>query len=170
MIDGWRISCEIALGERHWTYWWQVYIGSYSGWLTSGNKPLPGLMLTQMGAAIWRHWAAMCIQFYFRRNLFMVRLFSNGCTRYMKTKYVTPCKQYKACVSFGWSTSMFLMSFRINLTGHDDVIKWKHFPRYWPFVKGIHRSMVGRLCQNSTHWARHNSIMLWYNFNQSHHR
>ena len=29
---------------------------------------------------------------------------------------------------------------------HDDVIKWKHFPRYWPFVRGIHRSPV-----NSTH-------------------
>ena len=25
---------------------------------------------------------------------------------------------------------------------HDDVIKWKHFPRYWPFVWGIHRSPV----------------------------
>ena len=24
--------------------------------------------------------------------------------------------------------------------GHDDVIKWKHSPRYWPFVRGIHRS------------------------------
>ena len=23
-------------------------------------------------------------------------------------------------------------------TLHDDVIKWKHFPRYWPFVRGIH--------------------------------
>ena len=23
---------------------------------------------------------------------------------------------------------------------HDDVIKWKDFPRYWPFVWGIHRS------------------------------
>ena len=23
---------------------------------------------------------------------------------------------------------------------HDDVMKWKHFPRYWPFVRGIHRS------------------------------
>ena len=23
---------------------------------------------------------------------------------------------------------------------HDDVIKWRHFPRYWPFVRGIHRS------------------------------
>ena len=22
---------------------------------------------------------------------------------------------------------------------YDDVIKWKHFPRYWPFVRGIHR-------------------------------
>ena len=35
---------------------------------------------------------------------------------------------------------------------HDDVIKWKHFPRYWPFVRGIHRSSV-----NSPHkgqWRR----------------
>ena len=23
---------------------------------------------------------------------------------------------------------------------HDDVIKWKHFPRHWPFVRVIHRS------------------------------
>ena len=25
---------------------------------------------------------------------------------------------------------------------HDDVIKWRHSPRYWPFVRGIHRSPV----------------------------
>ena len=25
---------------------------------------------------------------------------------------------------------------------HDDVIKWNHFPRYWPFVREIHRSLV----------------------------
>ena len=25
---------------------------------------------------------------------------------------------------------------------HDDVIKWKYFPHYWPFVRGIHRSPV----------------------------
>ena len=29
-----------------------------------------------------------------------------------------------------------------DLSLHDDVIKWKHFPRYWPFVRGIHRSPV----------------------------
>ena len=25
---------------------------------------------------------------------------------------------------------------------HEDVIKWKHFQRYWSFVRGIHRSPV----------------------------
>ena len=30
----------------------------------------------------------------------------------------------------------------IILGHHDDVIKWKYFPRYWPFVRGIHRSPV----------------------------
>ena len=25
---------------------------------------------------------------------------------------------------------------------HDDVIKWKHFPRYWPFMRGIRNSSV----------------------------
>ena len=29
-----------------------------------------------------------------------------------------------------------------SLSIHDDVIKWKHFPRYWPFVRGIPRSSV----------------------------
>ena len=27
---------------------------------------------------------------------------------------------------------------------HDDVIKWKHFPRYWPFMWGIHRFHKGQ--------------------------
>ena len=31
-----------------------------------------------------------------------------------------------------WSQELF----------HDDVIKWKHFPRNWPFVRGIHWSPV----------------------------
>ena len=29
-----------------------------------------------------------------------------------------------------------------NSSSHDDVIKWKHFPRNWPFVRWIHRSPV----------------------------
>ena len=30
---------------------------------------------------------------------------------------------------------------------HDDVIKWKHFPRYWPFV---FRNYTHWICQNMT--------------------
>ena len=29
-----------------------------------------------------------------------------------------------------------------NDSPHDDVIKWKHYPRYWPFVREFHRSPV----------------------------
>ena len=47
---------------------------------------------------------------------------------------------------------------------HDDAIKWKRFPRYWPFVRGIHRFPV-----NSPHkgqWRRALMISLicvWIN-------
>ena len=30
---------------------------------------------------------------------------------------------------------------------HDDVFKWKHFPHYWPFVRGIIWSMVDSPCK-----------------------
>ena len=47
---------------------------------------------------------------------------------------------------------------------HDDLIKWKHFRRYWPFVRGIHRSSV-----NSPHKGQWrgalmiSSICAWIN-------
>ena len=38
---------------------------------------------------------------------------------------------------------------------HDDVIKWKHFPRYWPFVRGIHRWPV-----NSPHRCQWRGVLM----------
>ena len=35
-------------------------------------------------------------------------------------------------------------------TTHDNVIKWRHFPRNWPFVRGIHRSPVN--CPHKGRW------------------
>ena len=32
------------------------------------------------------------------------------------------------------------MSYGISFV-HDDMVEWKHFPCYWPFVRGIHRSL-----------------------------
>ena len=36
--------------------------------------------------------------------------------------------------------AIFVMSHRRHNGKHDAVIKWKHFPPNWPFVRGIHRS------------------------------
>ena len=35
-----------------------------------------------------------------------------------------------------------LKFYAVGFQPHDDVIKWKRFPRYWSFVRGIHRSSV----------------------------
>ena len=36
---------------------------------------------------------------------------------------------------------------------HDDVTKWKHFPRCWPFVRGIHRWPVNSPHKGQWRWA-----------------
>ena len=42
------------------------------------------------------------------------------------------------------------------ISSHDDVTKWKHFPRYWPFVWGIHRSPV-----NSPHKGQRRGALMF---------
>ena len=50
---------------------------------------------------------------------------------------------FRVCFRCVWNL-IYLWHIQYNWTGytlaHDDVIKWKHFPRYWPFVREIHRS------------------------------
>ena len=62
------------------------------------------------------------------------------------------------------SRASFRMPLEIPHCTHDDVTKWKHFPRYWPFVRGFHWSPV-----NSPHkgqWRRavmFSLICVWIN-------
>ena len=47
---------------------------------------------------------------------------------------------------------------------HDDIIKWEHFPRYWPFVRGIHQSPVNS--PHKGHWRgalMFSLIWVWIN-------
>ena len=47
---------------------------------------------------------------------------------------------------------------------HDDVIKRKHFPHYWPFVPGIHRSLVNSLHKGQWHGSlMFSMICTWIN-------
>ena len=49
-----------------------------------------------------------------------------------------------------WSEDMLLKTY-------DDVIKWNHFPRYWPVVRGIHRSPV-----NSPHKSQWRGALFFF--------
>ena len=94
----------------------------------------------------------------------MFNLFSRECSVYVWHPYQDAqyvCNRWTLiCIGTftTWALSLFTLAKHcpiLTLTSqasHDDVIKWKHFPRHWPFVRGIHRSPV-----NSPHkgqWHR----------------
>ena len=71
-------------------------------------------------------------------------LFENRCSDYRYSIFLTEKRFFPVKLQF-----RYLVYAKINNTSaneypliHDDVIKWKHFPRYWPLVRGIHRSPV----------------------------
>ena len=64
------------------------------------------------------------------------------------------------CVSWRFVPYYPLMPSVIATCGmcnHDDVIKWKHFSRNWPFVRGIHRSPV-----NSPHKGQWRGALMYF--------
>ena len=80
----------------------------------------------------------------------------------------------KICTWFG---------FVAVIVSHDDVIRWKHFPRYLPFVRGIHRGSTSgaelwcflwstlnkRLCEQSRRrWFEMPLRSLWRHSNEFH--
>ena len=75
--------------------------------------------------------------------------------------------RYKSGLILAWAhpaitwTNAASLSVRSSLWQwfHDDVIKWKHFLRYWPFVRGIHRSPV-----NSSHKDQSRGALMFYLF------
>ena len=93
-------------------------------------------------------------------NCFIFSLFLHRCwsfyymlsggneTSYKKSAFVVSVWFLRYVVKHRWYGS--------NLLSHDDVIKWKHFPRYWPFVRGIHRSPV-----NSPHKCRWRGALMF---------
>ena len=58
---------------------------------------------------------------------------------------------------------LFFVLFSLHYTSiwrhvmHGDVIKWKHFPPYWPFVRGIHRGPV-----NSPHKGQWRGALMFH--------
>ena len=51
------------------------------------------------------------------------------------------CNRFPSMFTWRWYDTETISTL-LTLCMHDDVIKWKHFPRNWPFVREIHRSPV----------------------------
>ena len=67
-------------------------------------------------------------------------------------------------VYWRYCSSSCLKNLMCILVIHDDVIKWKDFPRYWPFVRGIHRSPVNSPHKGQWHGALMFSLICdWIN-------
>ena len=72
------------------------------------------------------------------RQMTLVGAVQGYCERGNHPPYqLSQCVYTASAILYWLQACMFTES-----TIHDDVIKWKHFPRYWPFVRGIHRSPV----------------------------
>ena len=56
------------------------------------------------------------------------------------------CMHLGPTIDSGFYSHMNCLTYTLEIVAgtslHDDVILWKHFPRYWPFVRGIHRPPV----------------------------
>ena len=83
----------------------------------------------------------------------------------------SPCPQMLFCLMKRGHFSL-VADYKFS---HDDVIKWKHFPRYWPFVWGIHRSpvnsthkgqwrgamMLSLICVRTNGWVNNRELVIW---------
>ena len=86
--------------------------------------------------------AAFCIKYYYNSRIYNPEIsvrtlaFTGRSNNLLINKHTT----LKRCAFPGVVDRALLLHYRsqgINL--HDDIIKWKRFPRYWPFVQGIYR-------------------------------
>ena len=77
-------------------------------------------------------WPNRCIQLRIQYKLCM----------YTRMCYVVLCRALAIWSTLPISSKWLHWQRGYHDHTHDDVIKWKHFPRYWPFVRGIHRFPV----------------------------
>ena len=163
MIDGWGISCELALRwmslnltddkstlvlvmawchqaiSHYLSQYWPRSLSPYGvtrpQWVkekehySTGKLPHELDIESQVfyhGFAVWYcNYRNKTFHFEFSNVLTMHGFCIQGCLSFLDGVYDN--------MSVAWPR---------NIKPHDDVIKWKHFLYYWPFVRGIHRLPV----------------------------
>ena len=175
-IDILGISCEIVLRWIPEFHWWLVNIGSGNGLVLSGNKPWPELMLTQICVRIrhhrpqWVKWVIAIKQDSIANaqtpqcNFLHCQPLWCWTRVYWENKVNTLDADALPPSITKSSAAMILSVSDGHVLPHDDVIKLKHFPCYWPFVWGIHQSLLAS--PHEGQWRRaliFSLICVWVN-------
>ena len=103
------------------------------------------IFTSQMVIYFWQSTLVLSIYMYFDQCLLVN--FIHVTSRKMKTILnwidLSPCWDWNKSVLVKEVLVVYWCDWVANISPfNDDVIKWKHFPRNWPFVRGIHRSPV----------------------------
>ena len=132
--------------------WWRHQMETFSALLAicAGNSPVPGEFPTQRPVT-----RSFDVYFDLRPNKWLSKqswgwwfeTLSCSLWRHRNDEWVACLMMAMATeVLFGKAFLLSNLQFCVDpcmfVLNHDDVTKWKHFPRYWPFVRGIHRSPV----------------------------
>ena len=73
-------------------------------------------------------------------------------------RHETTCKYHD------WHIHLFYVTISQSHYIHDDIVNWKHFPCYWPFVQKIHQSPVNAPQKGQWHGALMFSLIcIWTN-------
>ena len=113
-------------------------------WRLPGDKPLSELMMASLLTHIcvtrpqWVNWQTM--NTYWRQ----VKMLAN--TSNMHSFPALHDHTNVACETLCPQPCQSHRLEPLRAVAHDDVIKWKHFPRYWPFGGGNMQLSVSLLC------------------------
>ena len=89
-----------------------------------------------------KHICDICGKICIKLSLYELNMYIN----FPLKRILLSKKTSKTCSELKHGSALNIKSFcHIEYSFHYDVIKWKHFPRYWQFVRGIHRSPVNSL-------------------------
>ena len=89
----------------------------------------------------WNMWVVVYQKYVKTRKKSLSNSFSTLCA-YGPTigSNLIPKNDYSIWVGNQWQAIYYIYNRNscIGDSWHDNVIRWKHFPRYWPFVRGTH--------------------------------
>ena len=113
-----------------------------------GDKPLPELILAQIcmshGHNEFNEWNELIVyEMFVLNHCFALSFFTSmALCKTAISPMLTYCEILQSRTEPSTCRLRIIQLFNEShfSQDHDDVIIWKHFPRYWPFVRGIHRS------------------------------